>query len=291
MRYLLWSGGWDSTYLLCKWARESDEAIQPIYVVRPECSNVYLERQARRTMLPLIQKAKDIKAKIMEPIELAKEGLPDDPKLDAAYEKYKGKIMMLYSFVGKAAILYPQLAIAAEAPAPGTKAMSRTKEQILAGHLSIDKDGKITPNVGDADALAIFSGLQFPLLDVDKSQMMDDVKQWGYMDIFKHTWGCYRPGTEYCGVCGVCELELAYGDTFKWRFSDKALKDHKIKEYLEGKGSAYAEYFKKYVMNNNWLTVMNEDGTENKEKSENLLRYFSYLENHWPEADINAPAL
>lgn len=289
MRYILWSGGWDSTYLLCKMARESSESIQPIYIVRPECSNTPYERMARRTMLPLIRAKDETLAEILNPIEIKEEDLPEDAVIDAAYEKYAGKVMLLYGFMGKAAKLYPGLAIAAEAPAPGTREISRTKQYILDGGLSVDGKGTLTRGKNaDKDAWALFGGLTFPLLDVNKAQMMEDVIAWGWLDdIFKFTFGCYRPSVDYCGVCGVCELELAYGDIFDWRFTEEAKKHHAIKKWLaENKGDEYAEAFRAYVMNNHSVSsTMTANAAEVK-------LYFDFLEKYYPNIEgIYAPVL
>lgn len=291
MRYILWSGGWDSTYLLCKMARESEEAIQPIYIVFPERSNTENERSARRTMLPLIRSKADIKAEIREPLELQKEGLPYYAELDKAYAKYEGKIISGFSTYGKAALLFPGLAVATEAPSPASgREMSRTKQYIVEGGLTFNEDGSLSHGeTYNADAWTIFGGLRFPIININKAGEMEEVKAWGYFDdIFVHTWGCYKPGTHQCGVCGVCDLELSYGDLFRWRYTEHALLEHDIMTWLrENKGETYADAFRQYAQNDHHIS-----GMFGEVQSEQLANYFGWLEKHWPDVeDINAPAL
>lgn len=290
MRYILWSGGWDSTHLLCKMARESSESIQPVYVVRTGLSNVPYERAARRLMLPLIRAAEGVLAKIKEPVELAQAGLPDFPELDAAYPKYEGKIINGFSIYGKVALLYPGIAIGIEAPAPGTRTVSRTKQCILDGGLTLGEDGSVSHGeTYDADAWAVFGGMTFPIIDVDKAQMMEDVIAWGYLDsIFKHTRGCFTPEDRYCGVCGACELERKYGNIFDWRFDHQAQRDYAIKEWLKkNKGEDYADYFRVYVMEKHGARVQ-----LGEEKTNLLADYFAWLQNNWPDVEgADAPAL
>lgn len=289
MRYILWSGGWDSTYLLCKWARESLDEIQPVYVVREELPNVSYERAARRAMLPLIREADGIKAEIREPIELSQDGLPNFPELDAAYPKYEGKVITGFAIYGKVALLYPGIALGIEAPAPGTRPISRTKKCILDGNLLIGEDGRVSHgDVYDAEAWTVFGNMSFPIIDVDKAKMMEEVISWGYLDIFKLTRGCFIPEDRYCGVCGSCELELKYGNIFDWRFDRQAQRDIAIKAWLaENKGTNYANYFRMYVMNNHTVTI---SGTG--ESDPLLVDYFNWLENNYPEVEgRDAPAL
>ena len=111
MRYIMWSGGWDSTYLLCKRARESDETIQPIYI-NYRHGNEVNERKFKQTLLSLIRAKSDIKAEIREVIEIAEEALPASEAFDAAYEKCGPYIEELYGdhnlfrFFGKAALIF-----------------------------------------------------------------------------------------------------------------------------------------------------------------------------------------
>lgn len=289
MRYILWSGGWDSTYLLCKWARESSEEIQPVYVVRDELSNVAYERAARRAILPLLNGAEGIKAEIKESIELSQEGLPDFPELDASYPKYAGKIINGFAIYGKVALLYPGIALGIEAPAPGTRPISRTKKCILDGNLIIGEDGRVSHgDVYNGDAWNVFGNMSFPILDVDKAQMMEDIVSWGYLEILKQTKGCFVPEDRYCGVCGACELEQKYGDIFDWRFDNQAKRDRDIKAWLSAnKGESYANYFRTFVMEKHGARV-----TLGVEKTILLGEYFTWLQNNYPEVEgRDAPAL
>lgn len=295
MRYILWSGGWDSTYLLCKRARESDEIIQPIYMT-DDHAHVEKERERRRTLLSLIRTKSDIKAEIREPIEIAEEALPPSPAYNAAYAKYSDTLQGMFRSLGRLTLIFPQPEIAIEAPAPGTRANNMGKiETLMLDHgLQIDSEGRITPGIGDPDILILLGCYQFPLLHINTAQMLADVRAWGYFDdVFQHTWSCYTGQDTPCGVCRGCEIKLNYGDLFHFMFSEQALKDHEIKMWLSKKyGENLTDYFRKYAMNHHWVSVENENGKTDEEKTETLMLYFSYLENNWPNVeDINAPTL
>lgn len=294
MRYILWSGGWDSTYLLCKRARESDEEIQPICMAPNGYARVDKERAARWNIFSLLQGKKDIKAKIRVPIEIPEDGLPPWEEYDAAYKrtyaKHPEELEGMFGCLGRITKFFPQPEIGIEAPAPDSRTnnIGKMEALMLGSGLKLDAEGKVTPGVGDADILMILGCYQWPILHINEAQMLEDVKAWGYFDdIFQHTRSCYTNEDRCCGVCRACDIKLMYGDAFKFQFDEKALKDHAIKAWLENKGGKYADYFKTYAMNGNWVTL--DDDTE---KTKELITYFNDLEANWPKVDdINAPAL
>lgn len=318
MRYILWSGGWDSTYLLCKRARESDETIQPVYISYSagfyKHGNEAEERKARSELLSLIRAKSDIKAKIQEPIEIREDALPDTDEYEEAYNECKEAIEALYGeknlfyYFGKASLVFPGIEVGMEAPPPGLweNDVGRFGQLLQNNGIQVDDDG--IPNTDSAGEgfRIVLGNMKYPILHINEIQMISDVKTWGYFnDVFQKTWSCYSGMERQCGVCRSCDVKWLSGDAFAWRFDDKAKKDHEIKEYLKSldgeNGTAYADYFVKYILNGNWVTVNNgvlnmiEDSDEYKQmqqKSENLMQYFSYLENKWPEAkDINAPTI
>lgn len=299
MRYILWSGGWDSTYLLCKWAMASDETIQPICMTPSGYQRVGKEREARWNILKLLRMKPEIKATINDPIEIAETVLPPSVEYDEAYKrafaKYPDALSGMYRSLGRITILFPQPGIGVEAPAPGTRSnnIGKVEQLMLDNGLILDKDGKVTADKGDKDILKILGCYQYPLLHINEAQMLDEIKTWGYdKDVFQNTWSCYCDGSDgrkTCGVCRACDIKLMYGDTFKFMFDEKALKSHEIKEWLAKKGDKYAEYFKSYVMNGNWVMVEDD---ESGEKTKSLIQYFSYLEKQWPDVEgVGAPAL
>lgn len=266
MRYILWTGGWDSTYLLAQRAREGG-IIQPVYE-KIQRDNLIRERKARQAILPMLRRAAGIRAKIMDPIEVSEESLPTSPAYDKAYETWKGKIAPIYRSLGKMGMLYPGCEIGIEAPAPGTRKIGRTEKIMKDGGLILDDEGRIMPEKGDPALLEIFGRLSFPLLHTNAAEMLSDVKAWGYLDIFRNTWTCDTGLPKRCGVCHNCETKWKYGDTFRWMFSPEAQRDHAIKVKLsEQRGEELADQFMWYVMDGRRVYG-----------NENLEAYFKKLE-------------
>lgn len=292
MRYILWSGGFDSTYLLCKRAREEEGIIQPVYEVVTRYSTA-AERKQRIELLKLIRAKPEVKATIRDPIEISEENVPESAEYDAAYERWKDKISRQWVTIGKMGLIFPHAEIAIEAPPPARNMghTGRTETLMLENGLSIDGEGNITEGVGDADLLLLFGNLRFPILHTNAAEELAAFKEWGWMDVAKATRTCITLLDRQCGVCKSCELKWMYGDAFRFLFTERAQKDHEIKEWLRKKDEKYVELFESYVRNGDWVTVTAETDEASQAKTEAMNRYFSYLENNWPNAgDINAPA-
>lgn len=325
MRYILWSGGWDSTYMLCKAARESDESIQPVVLSYSwNHGNATSERSARKELLTIIRGKDGIKAEIREPIEISADALPSTEEYEAAYEnKVRQGVEALYGehnlfyLFGKASILFPGIYLGIEAPAPGKREnnLGRFPTLLKENGITVNQDGTLDLTNADEDFKTVFGNVRLPIVYITEIQMISDAKEWGYFDdVFQKTWSCQSSMEVPCGVCRACETKWDSGDAFLWRFGEQGIKNHEIKQYLktvdEEKGTNYAEYFTKYITNGKWITVgmieenpgistmANEVNTESSEykevqqKSENLMEYFSYLDKNWPEAQsINAPTI
>ena len=319
MRYIMWSGGWDSTYLLCKQARESDETIQPVYINYRHGNDVN-ERKFRAKLLDMIRAKTDIKAAIQAPLEIQEEALPTTPEYETAYEQCRSALEELYGennlfrFFGKAALLFPSPEIGMEAPPPGLwgNDLGRFGRMLRDHGMTVSDDGTVNTDNSDPGFAMVVGCFKYPILFINEIQMLADVKEWGYFDdVFQNTWSCYSNMDRQCGVCRSCEVKWLSGDAFRWRFDEKAPRDHDIKLFLqqldEENGTRYADYFTHYIINGNWVTVNTDDSSrssittynvgtdeykQTQEKSERLMQYFSYLENNWPEGKtLNAPII
>lgn len=293
MRYILWSGGFDSTYLLCKWARESDECIQPVHVIMPEHACIKKQSRAIKSILPLLRAKTDVKAEIKDVIEIDEENLPAWEAYDNAYARYGNTDFLsgMYHCIGRVTLLYPKIAIGVEAPPTGWRDIGRVHNFMLEHGLSIDEEGNVADGVGEEDVLALLGGYSFPLLRKTEAEMLEEVKAWGYFeDIFQNIWTCDTPYNDPCGVCRACDNKLRSGDAFHWMFTKNALRMHEIKEYLKTleNGETYAEYFTRYGRNSGHIYKNDDDATDVTA----LKTYFDNLAENWPDVEgIDAPAL
>lgn len=297
MQYIFWSGGFDSTYLLCKMAHEEVE-IQPIYY-HWEDPREEIEIARHAVILSLIRAHEECKANILDPIYVERDDLPEVDGFAAAWEKHKADsfrsrttgLSWMYERLGRLAARYSGIACGIEAPAPGTRDMSRTKKYLLECGLTIAEDGSLS---GDSDVMTIVGNIRFPLLDTDAAQEWAAFQEWGWEDVAKATRSCANANTpdRECGACMFCETKWKYGDTFLWRFDEDAQKLHAIKTYLAAKNADLALYFEKYVCGLRFIIPLAEryGDDEGIKKAEEITAYFDKLEEKYPNLEeVDAP--
>lgn len=256
MRYILWSGGLDSTYLLCKCARESDEEIQPIYIFFPECVNrgaADKEVEAQENLLPCIRSENNIKAKILPPIRIKEKDLPERPEFDAAYERMQNEDIVskhyMYRSLGRLTDKYPGIMIGIEAPPPGRydSDVGRTERALNSYGIEIQDDGTLTlASGGNKDMFTIFGGLKFVMAHINAIQELDELHEWGYDDLIPLMRTCCTSLPQQCGVCSNCEIKMLYGDTFK-TIMPRAYVNYKVKQYTKSISENAATYFTLFV--------------------------------------------
>lgn len=303
MRYILWSGGLDSTYLLCKCARENDETIQPIYVLFPETVNrgaADKEIEAQENLLPFIRAEQGIKAEILTPIRIEEENLPKRPEFDVAYEHMQNEDLVskhyMYRALGKLTDEYPGIMIGIEAPPPGRfeDDRGRTEQALNKYGMSIQDDGTLTlaPD-GNKDMFTIFGGLKFCMAHINAEQELKELREWGYDDLIPLVRTCCTSLPQQCGVCSNCEIKMLYGDTFK-TIMPRAYVNYQIKKYLESIDTKYADLFTLFVWGRYHLpvgaTTTNASGQTEKiyisASTNNVLtQWFNALLDNYPNFD------
>ena len=244
---LLFTGGFDSTFRLCQLSRMAGITVQPVYLYfsdplgfdsRP---NRDKEVQAQDAVLSALQAKRETKATLFTPIRVNEKDLPKDTAYEEAYEKWKdtGKIPAQYRLLGKLALLYPNLEIGREGPTlkhrqSGMK-YGKTRQFLMDhGVLFQDhKDGSCSLNFKNAEPGLdlLFGRYRYPILGIPETDMLPFIHQWGYEDVFKHTWTCDFGGQEPCGVCPNCETKWASG--IPHFFHGKAVRNHEVKKFLE----------------------------------------------------------
>lgn len=303
MRYILWSGGLDSTYLLCKLARESDEPIQPIYVLFPETVNrgaADKEIEAQDNLLPFIRSEHGIRAEILKPIRIKEDDLPYREGFEEAYDRQQNEPLVakhyMYRALGKLTDKYPGIMIGIEAPPPGRFAngIGRTETALNEYGIHIQDDGTLTLDEnGNKDMFTIFGGLKFCIAHTNAIEELEALKKWGYEDLIPLMRTCCTALPQQCGVCSNCEIKMLYGDTFK-TIMPRAYVNYQIKQYLKSVDEQYANYFTLFVWGQYHLPTgsitTNASGTSHKiflsnEKAGKLEGWFNALLDSYPNFD------
>lgn len=208
---VLFSGGFDSTFMLCLLARTKNVTIQPYYLdIRRHIRNE--ERRAVRNILAALQKKQDLKAKIL-PVKIVN---PDFfvPSCDVeqAWRKFKDKPYVIggqQRYLAEFAKVHPGICWGQERYLETPGHMTRLLLDKGNWKFTDDGVGYFTKEDCDPDVFLLFGNLTAPVAKYSEPMMWDKVKEWGYEDVFRHIRFCYYlMDGKPCGMCLPCQVKL-----------------------------------------------------------------------------------
>lgn len=239
---ILWSGGWDSTFMLCLLARTKEAVIQPYYLnIKRHIQKD--EHRAMREIMKVVRIKKDLKAKIL-PVKIVKQEYfkPSD-EVVVAWKKYRGKPYLIggqQQFIAEFSKSHKGICWGQERylETPG----HMTQLLLDKGNWKFTDDGVgyFTKEDCDPDVFILFGNLTCPIAKYSEPMMWEKIQEWGYEDVFKHICFCYYPiDGKPCGMCVPCKVKMKQKMDFL--FDDNAFKRYriynelsKIKETLSG---------------------------------------------------------
>ena len=203
---VLWTGGWDSTFMLLKLLLIDKKTVEPIYLIDPERRSIRNEFLAMRKLKELT---------LLQFPEAKKRFLPtqyyaiSDFNIDETIKKTaKG-----YRETCKLGRQYTWLA-------------SFCKHKNLSDvHMGIIKGGRID-NLNKNESQTsefktVFKYYNFSIIHLTKNDILQKSKEYGWFEIMTHTWFCHKPTRKgkTCGRCNPCKDIKR--DKLNWRFSKK----------------------------------------------------------------------
>ena len=232
---VLWSGGWDSTFMLCYLAKTFPNAIIQPYYLNIDRPIQKQELQSIRKIFKLLKTKKDLKAKILSPKIVEQKFLSPDKDVCSSYSKLCVKPYNVggqYKFIAQFAKSHPGICWGQERyfETPGhLTSLFHDKGNIK---FDIHQIGYFVKEDCDNDVFTIFGNLSCPIMHFSELMMLEKIKEWHYEDIFKLISFCYFPiDNEPCGICYYCETKHKQNMTML--FSDKALARKKVYDFLQ----------------------------------------------------------
>ena len=210
-RYILWTGGVDSTFMLLQFARKELE-LQPVYVIDPERKSIQYEIQAMERIINLLETryASDVKARIL-PLKIYElKDIPQDAYLTECFRKVAGKVKIgtQYEWLSRLAALYPFLDIGVEKTI-GAFSGCLTAIMNDGGFVDTDEIGRLNTEKSSEETVAVFGKYRFPLYNLTETEMMSLVHSWGWDEIIRETWFCHHPiDGKPCGLCRPCQQKM-----------------------------------------------------------------------------------
>lgn len=230
--YLLWTGGWDSTFRVVQLLRDTQARIIPVYVIDSARRSTLWEIRAmsalRRMLDSLFPQARD---RLLPTRFFAKDDISADEEVTQRYQRLKGKAPLgnQYDWLSRLANeheLFPlELCIHVDDKAHAfIKEHTRKIDDPVAGEYY--ELGKLSPTESD---LKLFLPFRFPILDWSKTEMRAYAEKANALPVMMQTWFCFSPiKGQPCGVCNPCRYSIAEG--MSERFSPAALRRHRAVE-------------------------------------------------------------
>ena len=231
---LLWSGGWDSTFMLCKLAWENEAKIQPYYldIDRPGRKE---EHRAMRQIMAVLKTKKDLKGKILPVKVIPRKFFTPDEDVDRAWRKYRGEP---YSIGSQQALLaefakkHKGICWGQERYLETPGHMTRLLLDKGGMHFTEDGIGYFVKEEADPDVYTLFGNLVCPVAKYSEPMMLEAIREHGYEDVFEHIHFCYYPiDGKPCGMCLPCQVKLR--QKMDLLFTEEALARGRVMQMLE----------------------------------------------------------
>lgn len=198
---VLWTGGWDSTFLLLKLLIEKKKRVEPIYLIDPKRKSVRYEFLAMKTIKQkILSRYPEVKNMLLPTKYYAIDDFEIEPLIKKSCEVYKHKYKLGSQYVWLASFC-------------------KTKNYTHV-HLGVEKGGifeRIFNHEKDReDFNTIFKYFQFPLINLSKEDFLIDAEKNNWLDIMKETWFCHKPKRKKpCGKCNPCKAVIK--ENMSWR--------------------------------------------------------------------------
>lgn len=245
---LLFTGGLDSTYRLCRLAREKDVVVQPIYIVFPNRPETEREILAQEKVLSYVSSRPGTVAEILPVDRVRRDDIPKDKRiLDLELPLAEYGLGWQFLYIALYAKWNPGLELCQE----------EVWETFPKTVRFVEKDGHTVMDAGGAGELftILFKDLYFPILGVSRRQMADDLAAWGYDGIWELIWFCYGAiDGEPCGICDNCRKKIT--DGLRFLFSDRAMHRYLVYRYIWNMHPlASVQWYSEYCRNGGYLSM------------------------------------
>ena len=207
---VLWSGGFDSTFMLCLLAKKYDCIIQPYYLDINRHVRNY-EISAIKKIYSLMLSVKDFSG-IIKPVKFINENKIKVSKFidDSFYN-----IRNIYPDLGFQQRIISQFSLAHKNIYFGQRCYSNhgASYSLLfkLGHMQFDLNnvGYLDKSICDDKVYRLYGNLRFPIIKYHENEILDIINLWKLDNIFKSIHFCYYPiDGKPCGMCYACRVKI-----------------------------------------------------------------------------------
>ncbi|MDR0886323.1 MAG: 7-cyano-7-deazaguanine synthase [Clostridiales Family XIII bacterium] len=212
--YILWTGGYDSTFSLIQFLLKTETHIQPLYIHDSERASTSIEIKTMQHLREMIaQKFPHTVGRILPTKYIMIEEIPENREVTERFNLLlqKAHIGSQYDFITRylVSVGLTNVNLSMER-APDKKNIHVGLSLMLKDSVeAFDDHGMTNYRLIDAyqDAPeSIFYIYNFPTAKFTKVDMMNIAKEKGFAEILLSTWFCFNPTKKMqpCGFCNPC---------------------------------------------------------------------------------------
>lgn len=225
--YLLWTGGWDSTFRLVELSFK-DIDVYPVYVLDLNRRSKDIELKSMQSIIEALRAKPMTKAQIHDIEIILKDSIPADAEITEAYNVIQKKTNLgsQHEWLARLAKVRPGMEMGTEAGDPETSHILKTIRDF--GKLVIeDNVGYLDKELSSKEGLLVLGGVLFPIITRTEKDMVKRIHEWGYEDVMDKIWFCHTPiHGQACGCCHPCEVKIE--SDMEFLLSKKALHRYKV---------------------------------------------------------------
>ena len=225
-RYILWTGGWDSTFRVAELSRQ-EVTVQPIYVYDNGRKSCEKELQAMEDILKDLRSHPQTKAQLLDILTIPKQDIPANEAITAAFQKVRSQQTLggQYDWLARLGAQYPGIELGVEKPLGKGGGCSA----LIARYGALtEKDGiyYVDRENSQEECILLLGNFSFPIRGRTVKDMEAIVHRWGYEDIMKKIWFCNEPlNGHICGMCPPCRQKMEGG--MEWLLPEDAQKRYR----------------------------------------------------------------
>ncbi len=217
---LFWTGGWDSTFRLMQVVFDLATSAQPIYVVDEGRRSTRMELHTIAAIKQAVRKKDSAAGARILPTRISsRSDISEQPAITEAIARLRKRIHIgdQYDWLARYADVYES--------GPVEMAIHHGGEIYEALKRSADRDelGRYVVRSDAEDMYTIFKYFRFPLLDMTKDEMHEEVMSKGRQEIQELAWFCHLPRENEtpCGSCSACRQVLKGGMGYRIPFPQR----------------------------------------------------------------------
>ena len=207
--YILWTGGWDSTYRMVELSRQP-VVIHPLYVEDPGRNSKVYELKAMQEITEILKTKEETKAEILPLKRILLSEIPENNEISKAYNFLKREVDMgsQHDWLARLALSYPMIELCIEKALGEHTPIKNAIERW--GKLDYIQGRYILDQSQSSHVLNLVLGnISLPIFDKTELDMVKNIKSWGYEDVMNHIWFCHTPiKGKPCGLCNPCTTKM-----------------------------------------------------------------------------------